>query len=887
MDWSGAINIDLLRKLGVSTVCCIWLILGATAFCQQWKEEVDSLYARFGKQKKGLQYGEAVKTGVLLVEKGEEVFGRDHPNTAIFLNNLAVVYQAQGNYAEAEPLMLRAMAIEVKQLGVDHPSTARSLNNLSELYREQGRYAEAEPLCERALGIREKQLGADHPSTAISLNNLALLYYSQEKFGKAKPLYERALAIYEKQLGSDHPSTAHSLNNLAQLYRAQGEYAEAEPLYKRALAIHERQAGLDHPYTAASLNNLASLYMAQGEYAEAEPLYERSLAICEKRLGMDHPSTALSMSNLSGLYELQGKYAEAEPLVKRSLEGRNRHFARMLSYFSENDCIAMMEQDNSRNLVGRTLSGSNAALHQIWFKGAVQEGMNQRRIAEATLAGSEKGRGLLNQRKSFTSKYQASILRNGPGSEASASLKKQIDALDKQIAVLLKDRNMIAVSGVDLKEIRAALSQDMSLIETFRFGHELQDKSWEARYSSAVVSAEADPVYVSHLQAEVIEEAVKQYRISVTSPNEERSIQKRASSMREAERAFSANYLAPLEANLKPGQTVIFSLDSQLHFIPIHMIRDENGILFGARYRVRYVTSGRDLVRKTSEMRAKTAFVLGNPTFRDNAPMKALAEAEESASDDLTSNLRKGIGDDIGAMNLRPLPGTAHEIDQLGGKLKKIGYRVTSLSRKEATEESLKEQIEGTGIVHLATHGFFLNEIMLDQEPDRGGSMSGKEAFNLRTIQDPMYRGGLALAGAQSTFNLWKNGQVPPPSKDGILLAAEANLLNLRGTDLVVLSACETASGEALDGEGVMGLRRAFASAGANSTIMTLWPVNDESTVEVMDAFYDKYLNGTHPAIALAEVQNELYEPFVKKYGEVEAIARLAPFVCMSLGKVE
>ena len=119
-----------------------------------------------------------------------------------------------------------------------------------------------------------------------------------------------------------------------------------------------------------------------------------------------------------------------------------------------------------------------------------------------------------------------------------------------------------------------------------------------------------------------------------------------------------------------------------------------------------------------------------------------------------------------------------------------------------------------------------------------------------------------------------------------MLLAAEVTALDLRGTDLVVLSACETAVGESLDGEGVMGLRRALYSAGANSTIMTLWPVNDESTVEVMDAFYEKYLNGTHPAIALPEVQNELYEPFVERYGEVEAIARLAPFVCMSLGQI-
>lgn len=242
-------------------------------------------------------------------------------------------------------------------------------------------------------------------------------------------------------------------------------------------------------------------------------------------------------------------------------------------------------------------------------------------------------------------------------------------------------------------------------------------------------------------------------------------------------------------------------------------------------------------------------------------------------------------------MSLRPLPGTAREINQLNARLESKGYQVTTLDQNEASEEALRQQIAGVGIVHLATHGFFLKETSRPEKkfpgPGIGFQMGGETRINPANIEDPMYRSGLALSGAQSTFNLWKEGKVPPPSRDGVLMAVEANLLDLRGTDLVVLSACETAVGESLDGEGVMGLRRAFINAGANSTIMTLWPVNDEATVEVMEAFYEKYLGGTHPAIALAEVQNELYEPFVKKYGEVEAIARLAPFICMSLGEVD
>jgi tetratricopeptide (TPR) repeat protein len=257
-----------------------------------------------------------VKRELAIEEKG---LGPDHPNVAVALNFLAVLYREQGRYTEAEPLYKRSLAIREKALGPDHPDVAVALNNLGSLYQDQGRYADAEPLLKRSLAIKEKRLGADHPNVASTLDNLGSLYQDQGRYADAEPLFRRSLAIREKALGPDHPDVAMSLYNLAKLYLAQGRYADAEQLYKRSLAIQEKALGPDHPYVATDLNELAELYLTQGRYADAEPLFRRSLAIAEKRLGADHPYVATTLNNLGSLYKDQGRYTKAEPLFKRAL----------------------------------------------------------------------------------------------------------------------------------------------------------------------------------------------------------------------------------------------------------------------------------------------------------------------------------------------------------------------------------------------------------------------------------------------------------------------------------------------------------------------------------------------------------------------------------------
>ncbi len=249
----------------------------------------------------------------------EKAQGPDHPYLAANLNNLAVLLEDKGDYVGAEPLYRRALTINEKALGPDHPYVAIDLNNLANLLRAKGDYAGAEPLYRRALAIREKAQGPNHPDVATGLNNLAVLLDDEGDYAGAEPLYRRALAIDEKALGPDHPSVAIDLDNLANLLRAKGDYAGAEPFYRRALAIDEKALGPDHSEVAMDLNNLAVLLKKKGDYAGAEPLYRRALAIHEKALGPDHAAVATDLNNLAVLLEAKGEYGGAEPLYRRAL----------------------------------------------------------------------------------------------------------------------------------------------------------------------------------------------------------------------------------------------------------------------------------------------------------------------------------------------------------------------------------------------------------------------------------------------------------------------------------------------------------------------------------------------------------------------------------------
>jgi CHAT domain-containing protein/Tfp pilus assembly protein PilF len=307
-----------MNRLGI-LLGAILFVLSSMAPAAAQQGDLNAIVKRFNEFYNAGNYAAAIVEGQKLEAGIKARFGVSHLNYAAALNNLALAYNQQGKYADAEGLLKQVLAIEEKALGANHLRVAQSLNNLAGLYIDEGKYSDAEGLQKRALAIWEKKLGKDHPDVAAGLNNLAVVYKDQGKYADAEVLFKRALAIKEKAFGADHLEVAGTLNNLALVYDNQGKYPDAEGLLKRVLAIKEKALGPTHPEVAAALNNLANAYESQGKYADAEGLQKRALAIREKALGAEHPEVADSLQSLASVYNHRGKYAEAEVLQKRAV----------------------------------------------------------------------------------------------------------------------------------------------------------------------------------------------------------------------------------------------------------------------------------------------------------------------------------------------------------------------------------------------------------------------------------------------------------------------------------------------------------------------------------------------------------------------------------------
>jgi len=776
----------------------------------------------------------------------EKALGPEHPDTAALLNNLAELYRATGDYAKAMPLFQRALAIREKALGPEHPDTAAPLNNLAELYRAIGDYAKAVPLNQRALAILEMALGPEHPDTVRALNNLAELYQASGAYAKAEPLYQRALAISEKALGPEHPDTATFLNNLAELYRATGAYAKAEPLYQRALAIRGKTLGPEHPDTATSLNNLAVLYRANGAYAKAESLHQRALAILENVLGPEHPDTATFLNNLAELYRATGAYAKAEPLYQRAQDIDEINTTRILIGGDEASKRAYLQQ-----LVGRVNANVSFSLTVddpraralgltavLRYKSRALDAMADN-VARLRRGAEPKDQALLDELAGVMQQWSNLTFR-GPGQLSAQAYRERLDALAGEQGRLegeLSVRSAVfrqALAPVTLDGVRQELPAGAALVELFRyrpFDFKARDSKtqWGApRYVAYVLRREGEPAVIDLGAAQDIDALVRDFRAALVEPV--------GTSYKPVAQQLYGRLIKPLRSFVSGIDRLLLSPDGELNLLPFAaLMDDEHGDYVVQHIEVTYLTSGRDLLTLASEPARGSAVVIANPDYGPGA-----------SSQQTVSSEHRSIDLDRSGLKFRPLPGTADEAKALQRLLKLDAREV--LTGANATEEKIKG-LHGPRILHAATHGFFLS----DQQVAAGALRPvGLGAGMPLPPQDenPLLRSGLALAGA--------NARSSGVNDDGILTAAEAAQLDLRGTQLVVLSACETGLGQVQEGEGVYGLRRALVLAGAQAQLMSLWQADDAQTRALMVDYYERLLRGEGRSAALREVQKAM-----------------------------
>ena len=212
---------------------------------------------------------------------------------------------------------------------------------------------------------------------------------------------------------------------------------------------------------------------------------------------------------------------------------------------------------------------------------------------------------------------------------------------------------------------------------------------------------------------------------------------------------------------------------------------------------------------------------------------------------------------DLSGGALNPLPGTQVEVNAIEKLLKDSAWQVTPYTGDRALKEVM-DRLRSPGIVHVATHGFFLSDQQIAQ---KSKTSAGQHA----PFEDPMLRSGLFFAGADRV----RSGTAPTPGlDDGVLTAYEASQLDLENTELVVLSACETGLGQQSNSEGVFGLRRGLQEAGADAVMMSMWPVPDRETQELMETFYVKWLGGLDKPEALRQAQLQEREVVRQRYGK-------------------
>jgi CHAT domain-containing protein/Tfp pilus assembly protein PilF len=800
--------------------------------------------------------GDYEKAGSLLrqaVSIWEKALGPDHPEVAFAVDGLAKVYSYIGDYAAAEPLYLRALAIREKALGPDHTEVATTLNNLAVLYKQKGDYAKAEPLLLRDLAITEKGLGPSHAFVAPTLSNLAGIYQLQGDYDRAEPLYQRALAIQEKALGPSHAAVGLTLNRLAELYTQNkaGDPTEAESLFQRALSTLEKAVGPDHPGVAVSLGGLATLAAGRGDRGQAETYYQRALAIQERALGPDHTDVAQSLESLAKLYRKQGDAQQALAFLSRAHDLRERHLDHNLPLGSERQKLGYLklfadDTDQAIALHAR-LPRDPKALHLAFTtllrrKGRALDATSDN-VGVLRLRATPQDQALFGRLTDARSQIAAWTLRGSIPAGAAvyqARLQQLAAALDELEAELSATSAAFRAQSrpITLEAVQAAIPEGAVLIEfaLYRPSGDETEGRLPPRYAAYVLTSHGEARWVDVGEATEIDRAAEAWRRALRDPQ-------RADARRLA-RALDAKVMQPVRALLGQTRHLLISPDGELNLIPFAALMDEESTYLVERYTITYLTSGRDLLRLQVPRESRSEpVIVAAPVFGEPALVAADGGATPRPRASVGRASRPAQVDDSQVF-FGPLPGVGDEVRAL----RELLPQATFLVGQQATEAALR-RVSGPRILHIATHGFFLRD---GEDAPGGDRRAAANAAGTRLgkwaewAENPLLRSGLALAGA----NQGRSGE-----DDGVLTALEAAGLDLWGTKLVVLSACDTGVGEVRNGDGVYGLRRALVLAGAESQLISLWPVSDRSTRDLMIGYYKLLTQGEGRGEALRQTQ--------------------------------
>ncbi len=724
-------------------------------------------------------------------------------------NGIALIQFEWGDYDQAEKLWLEVLsALEAETKPSEDLKTLLPivLGNLGGLYYRKGNDAKAETYWLRALEMRKRIFSPTHPEVVVALNRLADVYYRKGETVKAENHYAQGLALLKGTKSEEHVSVAYSLSGLAYTAQKNRDYAKAATFFQDALRLRRKLAGEHHPEVAETLGMLASLYQEIGDgqqallyQAQANEINEtnlrRNLLVgCERQKQTYLSLFTQAVNQTLGLHAWN--LAENPEAAKVALTALFRSKGRSLDAMSNTVATFRQHADSEQQKLFDRLLTARTHLANLTFGGLLGEKPEQ---------------------------YRAQLKR----------LEGEIDTLEADLcrrsAEFASDAQPITLSA-----IQAALPPKTSLIEFAAYQPCQFSKQSAAptHYLAYVLNADGTIRWKDLGEAAPIDQAIEALRQALR--DETRA------DVRQLARNVDEKVMQPLRPFLANVPHLLISPDGKLNLLPFAALVNEQDQYLIERYTISYLTSGRDLLRlQVARTKNNAPLILADPDFDLNGKATPMTLAKRGRGRRSTSPKTplprlRGSGDDFSKLNAERLFETGKEAEAIKALLPESTVYV----REKATKAVL-QQINAPSILHVATHGFFLEDAQVN-----GDARSVQ-------IPDPLLRSGLILAG----FNQHRS-----EGDNGVLTAREAAGLNLWGTKLVVLSACETGIGEVKNGEGVYGLRRALMLAGAQTQVMSLWKVDDTATREWMTIYYTGLQQGLGRSEALRQVQLKLLQ---------------------------
>jgi len=823
--------------------------------------------------------------------------GEEHPNTLTDKNHIAGILRKKGQLQAAEKLFEQVYNTRIQISGEKDPNAIIDLNNLALVLEEQGLYDQAEPLLKKASHLAEEVLGVKHTTTLATMNNLALIHESQGVFKRARPLYLKVIQIYSNIYSEDHPNTIASINNLAYLYMLEKKYDDALEKFQIVFERWKKRLSINHQYTLKAMNNLGRVYHKKGQLKKASELLHQALNLRIKKFGETHLDAIRSTIDVAALYITQKKYNQALLMIKKAIdfsnvslgpyhpytfealnvqaklfqcmkhnqkacetysvifERRNKFFERVLWATGENarnGYIRLHQAEQDAYLRLLAISKKPDSARDILNVSLQRKGLLLKiasEVEQVTQMIDKPELNNLSQQLMNKKKELASLTLSGPEETGTTVFLLKIEQLENEIEEL---QGELGRASIRFKHTRQEISPDIIvsrmgesdiLLDYFIFMNHAQGK----QQMVAVVAQKDDSDGLSYSKIvfedmAMIDKWIENFRTTIQDQDSYED------EVKEEGFILYEKIWQPLVTLFNEKTSIFLVPDGMLNILPFDALVDDDEEYIIQTYDLKMLSSGRDLLLTNARSSTGPFMIIAGPNYNskymvETETIKNIQQKRKSRGKrnlELLKGLRMASFGMRG-LSFSPLPGAEREGKEIDDLCKK--ERSTKLYLKnQAEEELLRQMNQAPDILHIATHGFFLKS----QENLTRRLVKLQRSMDPLTLipppgDNPLLRAGLAFAGINNNAQFL--GEIDTDN-DGVLTAIEVLGLNLYGTRLVVLSACETGLGEIHTGEGVYGLRRAFQEAGARTVINSLWEVSDQGTQRLMTALYKNILSG-------------------------------------------